>query len=87
MGFKSFGRTDRKWQKALPEVIRQTVDMDQVKRSVIEKYDMDSDWVKWRKGYEYSKAAWYKLETYNDQTQEYEEVQIYSKLYQVQLMR
>ena len=30
-----------------------------VHRSVIEKYDMDSDWVKWRKGYEYyMQAAW-----------------------------
>ena len=33
-----------------------------VHRSVIEKYDLDSDWVKWRKGYEYYiKAAWDEL--------------------------
>lgn len=33
-----------------------------VHRSVIEKYDMDSDWVKWRKGFEYYiKAAWDEL--------------------------
>ena len=33
-----------------------------VTRSVIEKYDMDSDWVKWRKGYEYyMQAAWDEL--------------------------
>ena len=33
-----------------------------VTRSVIEKYDMDSDWAKWRKGYEYyMKAAWDEL--------------------------
>ena len=33
-----------------------------VTRSVIEKYDMDSDWAKWRKGYEYyMQAAWDQL--------------------------
>jgi len=33
-----------------------------VTRSVVEKYDMDSDWSKWRKGYEYyMKAAWDEL--------------------------
>lgn len=54
-----------------------------VHRSVIEKYDLDSDWVKWRKGYEYyNQAAWYKLETYNPITEEYVEAVIQSKLYQ-----
>ena len=54
-----------------------------VHRSVIEKYDLDSDWVKWRKGYEYyNRAAWYKLETYDPYTQEYTEARIESKLYQ-----
>ena len=54
-----------------------------VHRSVIEKYDLDSDWVKWRKGYEYyNQAAWYKLETYDPLTQEYSESVIKSKLYQ-----
>ena len=54
-----------------------------VHRSVIESYNLDSDWVKWRKGYEYyNRAAWYKLETYNPITEEYEETKIQSKLYQ-----
>ncbi len=54
-----------------------------VHRSVIEKYDLDSDWVKWRKGFEYyNRAAWYKLETYDPYTQEYTEAKIVSKLYQ-----
>ena len=54
-----------------------------VHRSAIEKYDLDSDWVKWRKGYEYyNRAAWYKLETYDPYTQEYTEARIESKLYQ-----
>ena len=54
-----------------------------VHRTVIEKYDLDSDWVKWRKGYEYyNRAAWYKLETYDPYTQEYTEARIESKLYQ-----
>ena len=54
-----------------------------VHRSVIESYDLNSDWVKWRKGYEYyNRAAWYKLEEYNPITQEYTEARIESKLYQ-----
>ena len=37
-----------------------------VSRSVVEKYDMDSDWVKWRKGYEYyMQAAWDELVVVN----------------------
>jgi len=54
-----------------------------VHRSVIESYDLDSDWVKWRKGYEYyNLAAWYELETYNPYTEEYTTASIDSKLYQ-----
>ena len=84
LGFKSFGRTDvGKVKGAAGSYPSDRRYGSTVKRSVIEKYDMDSDWVKWRKGYEYSvKAAWYKLETYNNMTQEYEVAQIYSKLYQ-----
>ena len=38
-----------------------------VTRSVIEKWDMDSDWVKWRKGYEYyMQAAWEELVVPNE---------------------
>lgn len=38
-----------------------------VSRSVIEKYDMDSDWAKWRKGYEYYlKAAYNELVVENE---------------------
>ena len=54
-----------------------------VTRSVIEKMDLDSDWVKWRKGYEYyNQAAWYVLEEYNPRTKEYRRAQIPSKLFQ-----
>ncbi len=54
-----------------------------VHRSAIEKYDLDSDWIKWRKGFEYyNRAAWYQLETYNPITEEYEQSFIDSKLYQ-----
>ena len=84
LGFKSFGRTDvGKVKGAAGSYPSDRRYGSTVKRSVIEKYDMDSDWVKWRKGYEYSvKAAWYKLETYNDITQEYELSQVVTKLYQ-----
>ena len=54
-----------------------------VHRSVIEKYNLDSDWVKWRKGYEYyNRAAWYRLEDYDPVTETYSETQIKSVLYQ-----
>ena len=54
-----------------------------VNRTVIEKYNLDSDWVKWRKGYEYyNRAAWYRLEDYDPISQTYSESLIKSVLYQ-----
>lgn len=54
-----------------------------VQRTVIERYDLNSDWVKWRKGFEYyNQAAWYRLEQYNDIKEEYEDAEINSVLFQ-----
>lgn len=54
-----------------------------VQRSVIEKYNLDSDWTKWRKGYEYyNQAAWYRLQDLDEFSGEYTDSQIQSKLYQ-----
>ena len=54
-----------------------------VQRSIIEQYDINSDWTKWRRGFEYyNKGAWYRLKTYDPITKEYTESQIKSKLYQ-----
>lgn len=54
-----------------------------VNRTVIEQYDLASDWVKWRRGFEYyNKGAWYRLKTYDPITQTYQDSQIQSKLYQ-----
>lgn len=54
-----------------------------VQRTVIEQYDLDSDWVRWRKGFEYySQAAWYRLEDYNIETDTYDVSKINSKIYQ-----
>ena len=54
-----------------------------VQRTIIEKYNLDSNWVKWRKGFEYyNRAAWYRLETQDPLTKEYSVAQIKSKLYQ-----
>ena len=54
-----------------------------VNRTIIEKYDLDSDWVKWRRGFEYyNKGAWYRLKEYDPITQTYSDSQIKSKLYQ-----
>ena len=52
-------------------------------RTIIEQYNLNSDWVKWRRGFEYyNKGAWYRLKTYDPITKEYTESQIKSKLYQ-----
>ena len=54
-----------------------------VQRSIIEKYNLDSDWTKWRKGYEYyNQAAWYRLQDLDEFSGEYKDSQIKSKLYQ-----
>ena len=54
-----------------------------VTRTVIEQYDLNSDWVKWRRGFEYyNKGAWYRLKEYDPITKEYTDSQIQSKLYQ-----
>ena len=54
-----------------------------VHRTVIEKYNLDSNWVKWRRGMEYAyKSAWYRLRDYDPITQTYSDSQIKSKLYQ-----
>lgn len=54
-----------------------------VKKSIIQKYNVNSDWVKWRKGYEYyNRAAWYELETYDNLAEQYSRTQLNSKLYQ-----
>ena len=54
-----------------------------VQRTVIEQYNLDSDWSKWRKGYEYyNQAAWYRLQDLDEFSGEYRDSQIQSKLYQ-----
>ncbi len=54
-----------------------------VQRTVIEKYNLDSNWTKWRKGYEYyNQAAWYRLQDLDEFSGEYKDSQIQSKLYQ-----
>ena len=54
-----------------------------VQRSIIEQYNLDSDWVKWRRGFEYyNKGAWYRLKDYDPITRTYTDSQLKSKLYQ-----
>ena len=54
-----------------------------VNRTIIEKYNLDSDWIKWRRGFEYyNKGAWYRLKQYDPVTQVYTDSEIKSKLYQ-----
>ena len=82
--FKDFGKIDRGKNKgAAGQYPSDRRYGSSVTRSVIEKYDLDADWTKWRKGYEYfNAAAWYKIETLNELTNSYEAEQINSKLYQ-----
>ena len=52
-------------------------------RTIIEQFDKNSNWVKWRKGFEYyNQAAWYRLEQYDPLTEEYVEAVINSILFQ-----
>ena len=84
LGFKGAGRVDRGKGVGAPGSYPSSRRYgSSVTRTVIEKYNLDSDWVKWRKGYEYyNRAAWYRLEDQDPITLEYEEAQIKSKLYQ-----
>ena len=84
LGFKGAGRVDKGKGVGAPGSYPSKRHYGtSVTRTVIEKYNLDSDWTKWRKGFEYyNQAAWYKLETYNDLDQRYEDAQIKSKLYQ-----
>ena len=84
LGFKGAGRVDKGKGVGAPGSYPSNRRYGtSVTRTVVEKYNLDSDWVKWRKGFEYyNRAAWYRLETYNDLDQRYEDAQITSKLYQ-----
>ena len=84
LGFKGAGRVDRGKGVGAPGSYPSNRGYgSSVTRTIIEKYNLDSDWVKWRKGYEYyNRAAWYRLEQQDPITLEYNEAQIQSKLYQ-----
>ena len=84
LGFKGAGRVDRgKGVGAPGSYPRNRGYGSSVTRTVIEKYNLDSDWTKWRKGYEYyNQAVWYRLQDVDDFSGEYKDAQIKSKLYQ-----
>ncbi len=81
--FKDFGRVDKGKGKGAAGLYPSNRRYgSSVHRSVIEKWNLDSDWVKWRKGYEYyNKSAWYRLETLNPDTLDYEVSIVNSTLY------
>ena len=68
LGFKGAGRVDRGKGVGAPGTYPSNRRYGtSVHRTVIEKYNLDSDWTKWRKGYEYySQAAWYRLQDLDD---------------------
>ena len=84
LGFKGAGRVDKgKGVGAPGSYPRNRGYGSSVTRTVIEKYNLDSDWTKWRKGYEYyNQAVWYRLQDVDDFSGEYKDTQIQSKLYQ-----
>ena len=54
-----------------------------VQRTIIERYNLESDWIRWRKGYEYyAQAVFEELRQRNPLTGEYEDTVLRSKLYQ-----
>ena len=81
--FKDFGRVDKgKGKGAAGYYPSNRRYGSTVHRTVIESYDLNSDWVKWRKGYEYyNQSAWYRLETLNPNTLDYEVSTVNSTLY------
>ena len=54
-----------------------------INRTIIETYDLNSDWCRWRRGYEYyCQASEEELIAYNKATEQYERSTVQSKLYQ-----
>ena len=54
-----------------------------VQRTIIERYNLESDWIRWRKGYEYyAQATFEALRQYNQVTQTYQDSVLETKLYQ-----
>ena len=84
LGFKGAGRVDKGKGPGAPGTYpRNRGYGSSVHRTVIEKYNLDSDWTKWRKGYEYyNQAVWYRLQDLDEFSGEYKDAQIKSKLYQ-----
>ncbi|MBP03093.1 MAG: hypothetical protein CMM25_09820 [Rhodospirillaceae bacterium] len=82
--FKDFGRIDKGKNPGAPGNYPSNRRYGtSVQRTVIEKYNLDSDWTKWRRGMEYAyKAAWYRLQAYDPITNTTVDQQIQSKLYQ-----
>ena len=66
-GFKGFEKADKVGKIKAPG----TYPFDRrygssITRTVIEKYDLDSNWAKWRRGYEYyNQAAWLRFQVEN----------------------
>ena len=83
-GFKGAGRIDKGKGVGAPGTYPKSRRYgSSVHRTIIEKYNLDSDWTKWRKGYEYyNQAAWYRLQDLDEFSGEYTDSQIQSKLYQ-----
>ena len=84
LSFKGAGRVDKGKGVGAPGTYPSNRGYgSSVTRTVIEKYNLDSDWTKWRKGYEYyNQAVWYRLQDLDEFSGEYKDAQIKSKLYQ-----
>ena len=84
LSFKGSGRVDKGKGVGAPGLYPSNRRYgSSVHRTVIEKYNLDSNWTKWRKGYEYyNQAAWYRLQDLDEFSGEYKDSQIKSKLYQ-----
>lgn len=54
-----------------------------VQRTIIERYDLESDWIRWRSGFEYyAQAVFEEVKRYDQIEQRYDDIEISTKLYQ-----
>ena len=83
-GFKGFEKADKVGKIKAPG----TYPFDRrygssITRTVIEKYDLDSNWAKWRRGYEYyNQAAWLPFQVRDPISRELRDAELKSFLYQ-----
>ena len=87
LSFKGVRPTNNKINKIEPVKAAGTYPSDRrygtsIHRTVIERYDAESDWIRWRKGYEYyARSLLSRIKQFNEVTQEYQLSELTTTLY------